>query len=240
MKNIRSITIFFPFFNDEGTVERQIRLAFQLGNELCGKNFEVIAIHGGRSKDKTRQKIKLMKEKFPALIIIDKSNNKEGYAVIKHGFITATKDWIFYTDGDAQYHLEEDLPKFVDAQAKTNADVINGYKQTRKDPIWRVILGDIYARIARYVFALPIRDVDCDCRLIRKSVLSEVELHARDASILPEMIIKMQLAGARFTEVPVTHYERVWGSSNYKTLDLVREKIWGDFQLYLTTRKYNA
>ncbi len=239
MKGVKSISIFFPFFNDEGTVERQIRLAFQLGEELCGKNFEVIAIHGGRSKDKTKQKILSMKKRFPSLIYVDKSRNKEGYAVIKHGFAAATKDWIFYTDGDAQYHLEEDLPKLIAMQTKTGADVVNGYKRKRKDPIWRVVLGGLYASIARLAFKLPIRDVDCDCRLIRRSFMKKITLDATDASILPEMIKKLHAIGARFVEVPVMHYERVWGSSNYRTLDLVREKILGDFQLYMSMRREN-
>lgn len=237
MKPIKSLSIFFPFFNDEGTVERQIRIAFQLGEELCGKNFEVIAIHGGRSKDKTRQKIKLMKKRFPSLIYIDKSRNKEGYAVIKHGFAAATKEWIFYTDGDAQYHLEDDLAKFITTQLKTQSDVVNGYKSKRRDPIWRVALGGIYARLARFVFNLPIRDIDCDCRLIRKNMLDKIVLESSDASILPELIKKLDIVGARFTEVPVIHYKRVWGSSNYSALDLIREKLLGDFQLYMDLKK---
>src|SRR3989344_4875963 len=158
MKKLKSLTIFFPFLNDEGTVERQIHLAYTIGKRLT-QDLEIIAIHGGASQDKTKQKIYSMKKIYPALKIIDKSRNTEGYAVIKHGFSAASKEWVFYTDGDSQYHLEADLEKLILKQHETSSDVINGYKIKRKDNFYRRILGSIYAFLSKFVFNLTIRDV---------------------------------------------------------------------------------
>ena len=72
--NLESLTIFFPFYNDEGTVGRQIRLAFEVGKKFTN-DLEVIAIHGGNSADQTFQKIKEIKKEFPELIVIDKTKN---------------------------------------------------------------------------------------------------------------------------------------------------------------------
>ena len=141
---LTSLTIFFPFFNDEGTVERQITEAYKYGREVTD-DLEVIAIHGGNSKDKTLSKIHEMIIKFPSLVVIDKTDNTDGYAVIKHGINRASKDWVFYTDGDAQYHLDE-LKKLVSKQLQTDADVINGYKKNRGDGFIRFTLGDLYQR----------------------------------------------------------------------------------------------
>lgn len=238
MKKISSLSIVFPFLNDEGTVTRQIICAYMIGKKLTS-NLEVIALHGGTSKDNTYKKIKEMKKIYPSLKIINRSKNKEGYAVIKHGFKNATKDWIFYTDGDAQYHLEEDLPNLVSKQIQTNATVINGYKIRRHDSYMRVLLGDIYRLLSKFIFKLPIRDVDCDFRLIKKSLLNKINLEGRDASILPEMIKKLQLAGGRFFEIPINHYSRAYGSSNYRIFDLIKEKIFGDIKLFISLRKKN-
>lgn len=235
MTKLYSLTIFFPFLNDEGTVERQIILAFTVGKRYA-KDVEVIAIIGGHSYDKTKKKILGMKEFYPNLFIINKENNTEGYAVIKHGFLKASKKWVFYTDGDAQYHLEEDLLTLIEKQKKTNADVVNGYKKTRHDVLIRVILGNIYKFISRKIFNLPIRDVDCDFRLIRRSVFNKITLESTDASILPELILKLNMVKAKFAEVPVRHYPRVYGKSNYTALSLMKEKIIGDFFLYLKIR----
>lgn len=231
MKKLSSLTIFFPFLNDEGTVELMINNAYVLGKQITN-DLEVIAIKGGKSKDQTNKKINEMKRKYPDLKIVDRTQNTEGYAVIKHGFWNATKDWIFYTDGDAQYHLETDLIKLVEKQEKTDADIVNGYKRKRGDNLVRIFLGRVYKRLSKYLFNLRVRDVDCDFRLIRNSYLKKIKLESTDASILPELIKKLELAGAKFAEVPVAHFPRIWGKSNYTPFSLLKEKLVGDLKLY--------
>ncbi|CAN5137770.1 glycosyltransferase family 2 protein [soil metagenome] len=240
MKKLSSLTIFFPFLNDEGTVERQIQIAYSHGRQ-CAEDIEVIAIHGGASKDKTKQKLSEMQCRFPELIIIDKESNTEGYAVIKYGFEKATKEWIFYTDGDAQYHLEEDLSNLIETQQKTNADIVNGYKKIRQDDPIRIVLGKWYSRISRRLFNLPIRDTDCDFRLLRKSCCNKISLHSTDSSILPELIVKLNQVKAKFAEVAVLHYPREYGKSNYTPFGLLKEKIIGDIKLFfkLRTSRWN-
>lgn len=234
---LSSLSIFFPFYNDEGTVERQITYAHEVGKTITD-DLEVIALHGGPSKDNTWQKILEMKNKYPDLVIIDKTNNFEGYAVIKYGLQQATKEWVFYTDGDAQYRIEEDLIKLVKKQIKTNADVINGYKNHRGDSFLRTFLGNAYKFLSKSLFKLPIKDVDCDFRLIRTSLLKKITLESQDASILPELVKKLELEKAKFREVQVSHYRRLYGKSNYTAFSLLKEKIIGDIRLYFKMKKY--
>jgi len=224
MKKLSSLTIFFPFLNDELTVARAIHLAYSEGKKLTD-DLEVIAINGGRSKDNTFLEIKKQKKKYPNLIIIDKTKNNEGYAVIKYGLIRASNDWVFYTDGDLQYDVKE-LVKLVNRQTQTGADVINGYKKNRNDNIFRKIFGLFYQKISRYIFKLPIDDLDCDFRLIKKSLLTKLEL-----------ILKLKKNAAKFSEVEITHYPRQYGQSNYKTIDLLKEKILGDAKVYKAFNK---
>ena len=101
----------------------------------------------------------------------------------------------------------------------------------------RTLLGDLYARLSSWIFKLPIRDTDCDFRLIRKSFLDKITLESHDASILPELVKKLQLAGAKFAEVPVSHYEREYGTSSYTALGLTIEKLVGDTKLFFRMRK---
>jgi len=231
MHKLNSLTIFFPFYNDEGTVLKMIEGAFKIGNQVTD-DLEVIAIHGGNSKDKTWEKILEAKKKFPEIKIVDKTDNHEGYAVIKHGFYNSTKEWVFYTDGDGQYDLE-DLKMLVSLQEKNKTDVVNGYKLNRGDGYIRLILGYVYAKFSSFIFELPIIDTDCDFRLIRNSILKEIDFKSKDSSILVELIKKLEILGATFSEVGVSHYPREYGSSNYSPLQLLKEKLVGDFKLYL-------
>lgn len=230
-----SLSIFFPFYNDEGTVLKQINDAYTYGNLVANK-LEVIAIIGGKSKDATEDRIYEAKKIHPDLIIIDKKDNTEGYAVIKHGFKKASMEWVFYTDGDAQYHLDE-LPLLVKNHFETKADVINGYKLKRGDNFVRFILGDMYARLSRFIFELPVRDTDCDFRLIKNSYLKKIELVSTDSSILGELLKKLEFAEAKFSEIPVSHYQREYGSSNYTPFNLFKEKLIGDINLYFKLNK---
>jgi len=234
MMKLSSLTIFFPFYNDEGTVVEQISKAYEIGSKYTN-DLEVIAIHGGISRDGTFNEIKKAKKKFIDLVIIDKSDNIEGYAVIKYGFQNATKDWVFYTDGDAQYDMKE-LELLVKKYYETKADVINGYKTSRGDGVVRHILGDLYAKFSSFIFELPIRDTDCDFRLIKKKFLDKFELVSVDSSILGELIKKLELSGASFAEVPVSHFDRKYGISNYTAFGLFKEKLIGDFKLYFKLR----
>lgn len=234
MKKLKSLTIFFPFMNDAGTVAKQINDAYKFGSEIASK-LEVIAIHGGKSNDNTYDKILEMQKLFPDLKIIDKSDNTEGYAVIKHGFYATTMEWVFYTDGDAQYHLDE-LAKLVKCQDYTKADIVNGYKKSRGDHWIRKFLGDMYKKMSVVIFRLPVRDTDCDFRLIRNSLMQKIKLESKNSSILPELLIKLKLAGAKFAEVEVNHYHRIYGRSNYRFYNLLKEKLIGDCKLFMKYR----
>jgi glycosyltransferase involved in cell wall biosynthesis len=235
MKKLKSLTIFFPFFNDEGTVKKAIKDAYFYGKKVANK-LEVIAIHGGRSKDNTLNEIKKQKNKHLDLIIINKIKNKEGYAVIKHGFKRALGEWIFYTDGDLQYNLK-DIIRLVKTQEKTGADVINGYKVKRADNILRDFLGYPYQVLSRHVFKLPIRDLTCDFRLIRNKLIKKIFLKAKDASILTELILKLKSTDAKFAEIPVLHKKRSYGESNYNLFTLFQERVLGDLKTFFLIRK---
>jgi len=235
MKKLDSLSIFFPFFNDEGTVETAIDQAYEVGKHVSN-DLEVIAIHGGNSKDKTWQKIEAAKRKHPKLKIIDRHQNTIGYAVITFGLHAASKEWVFYTDGDLQYDLKE-LPLLITEAQRKHVDIVNGYKVNRQDSFARIFLGKIYQNISKQLFSLPIRDVDCDFRLMKKSYLDQIKLVSTHAAILPELIYKLKNAGATFSEIPVSHFARRYGKSNYSWWQLSWEKIKGDSQLYFELKK---
>jgi hypothetical protein len=65
------------------------------------------------------------------------------------------------------------------------------------------------------MFGLRIRDTDCDFRLIRREVLDRLHLVHTSGVICVELVRKLQDAGARFVEVPVHHYPRLHGQSQF-------------------------
>ena len=59
------------------------------------------------------------------------------------------------------------------------------------------------------------RDVDCDFRLMRREIFNRVKLEKDTGVICLEMMRKIQDAGFRVVEVPVHHYHRLHGRSQF-------------------------
>jgi hypothetical protein len=57
--------------------------------------------------------------------------------------------------------------------------------------------------------------VDCDFRLFRRVILETVPLTSTTGTIGLEIVKRFQDAGYRFVEVPVSHYYRRYGDSQF-------------------------
>jgi hypothetical protein len=102
-----------------------------------------------------------------------------------------------------------------------DADLVNGYKISRADPLHRIVIGRVYHYIVSIMFGLKLRDVDCDFRLMRRTIFDRINLEKTSGIICVEMMKKIQDAGFRIVEVPVHHYHRAFGTSqffNYRRL----------------------
>lgn len=206
-----SLSIFFPCYNDSGTIGTLVAAADTVASELVD-DYEILVIDDA-SRDHSRELLLSLKDKYPKLRLIFHKFNKGYGAALRSGFANATKDLIFYTDGDGQYDIY-DLRRLFSVM-QDGIDVVNGYKISRNDPLHRVIIGKIYLRIMRLLFNFHIRDVDCDFRLMRRRVFDKIKLHHSTGVICLELVKKIELAGYRFVDFPVHHYHRVSGSSQF-------------------------
>lgn len=211
MKKLTSITAFFPAFNDGGTISSMV-IAALITLPKVADDFEVIVVNDG-SQDYTMEMLKELERIYPQVRIIDHPANQGYGSALRSGFASARKEWIFYTDGDAQYNPLE-LVNLVQA-THPDTDVVNGYKVSRSDPLHRVIIGRLYHHTVRILFGFRLRDVDCDYRLIKRKIFDEIKLHSTSGTICLEMVKKFQDAGYRFEEVPVHHYHRAYGKSQF-------------------------
>lgn len=211
MKKNLSISVFFPCYNDGGTIASMVMGAMIVLDDIT-KDYEVIVIDDG-STDASREILQRLEHDYDKVKVVYHSGNRGYGGALRSGFSAASKDLIFYTDGDAQYDVRE-LKKLVSA-LEDNIDVVQGYKTKRLDPFHRVIIGKLYQNMMKFIFGLKIRDVDCDFRLIRRKVFDKVTLEKESGVICLEMVKKIQDAGFRFTEVPVNHFFRAYGKSQF-------------------------
>lgn len=210
-KRISSLSAVFPAYNDAGTIPSMVLTAL-IALQQVTDDYEIIVTNDG-SKDHTAIVLNAMAERCPELRVIHHPCNKGYGATLRTGFEAATKQWVFYTDGDAQYNPLE-LVSLVCALHE-GVDVVNGYKISRNDPLHRKIIGRVYHHFVKIIFGFRLKDVDCDFRLIRREIFNEIELESDSGTICLEMVKKFQDAGYVFAEVPVSHYHRQYGKSQF-------------------------
>jgi glycosyltransferase involved in cell wall biosynthesis len=206
-----SLSIFFPAYNDAWTIASLALVAHMTARTITD-DYEVIVVDDG-SPDHTGELLDEMARSFPWLKVVHHGKNRGYGGALRTGFETASKQLVFYTDGDAQYDPRE-LAVLYRALGE-DVDFVNGYKIGRSDPLHRIVIGRIYHWFVRTVFGLRLRDVDCDFRLMRRSVFEKVVLTRSSGVICVELMKKVQDHGYRIAEVPVHHFHRTYGKSQF-------------------------
>jgi glycosyltransferase involved in cell wall biosynthesis len=205
------LSVFFPAYNDSGTIASMVIRAVKAASELTS-DYEVIVIDDG-SADATAEIADELAHTYPHVRAIHHPKNRDYGAALRTGFRSSTKEFIFYTDGDAQYDPAELAALW--AKMTPDADLVNGYKINRSDPLHRIIIGRTYHYIVSVLFGLRLRDVDCDFRLMRRTIFDRINLEKTSGIICVEMMKKIQDAGFKVVEVPVHHYHRAFGTSQF-------------------------
>jgi glycosyltransferase involved in cell wall biosynthesis len=206
-----SLSVFFPAYNDAGTIASLVLVAHMAARELTDDH-EVIVVDDG-SPDHTGALVDEMARHFPWLKVVHHPENRGYGGALRTGFETASKELVFYTDGDAQYDPRELLALW--RALSPEVDFVNGYKISRNDPLHRVVVGRLYHWFVKLAFGLRMRDVDCDFRLLRRSVFEKVRLTRSSGVICVELMKKVQDHGYRIAEVPVHHFHRSYGRSQF-------------------------
>jgi glycosyltransferase involved in cell wall biosynthesis len=205
------LSVFFPAYNDSGTIASMVIRAVQTASALT-PDYEVIVVNDG-SSDATPAIIDELARTYPHVRAVHHPRNRGYGGALQTGFRSATKDLIFYTDGDAQYDPSELAVLWERLSA--DADMVNGYKISRSDPLHRIVIGRLYHHIVKTLFGLTVRDVDCDFRLMRRTIFQRINLEKNSGVICLEMMKKITDGGFRIAEVPVHHYHRAFGKSQF-------------------------
>jgi glycosyltransferase involved in cell wall biosynthesis len=205
------LSVFFPAYNDSGTIASLVIAAIRTARRLT-PDFEIIVVNDG-SADATAEIADELARTYPEVRVVHHEKNRGYGGALRSGFSAATRELIFYTDGDAQYDPAE-MAALWHAFTE-EVDLVNGYKISRSDPLHRIVIGRIYHHTVRLLFGLKVRDVDCDFRLLRRQIFDRVVLEKDSGVICLELMKKIQDAGFRIAEVPVHHYHRAYGRSQF-------------------------
>jgi len=225
-----SLSVFFPAYNDAPSLPALLQKTFDV-LPSCADDFEVIVVNDG-SWDGTGDVLEELRRKYAPLVRVITHPTNRGYGgALRSGFAAATKELVFYTDGDGQYDPGE-LPLLLERMAP-EVGLVNGYKLERHDPWHRICIGKVYNFMARLLFRIRIRDIDCDYRLIRRRLLEEIRLNSTSGTICVELVRKLELSPYRVEEVGVHHYPRLHGRSMFFRVRSLTVTFWQLLRLYV-------
>jgi len=205
-KLIKELSVFLPAYNEELHVKKTTLKVKKVLEKVAGK-WEIIIIDDG-SKDNTGKIADSLRKKYGSRIRVIHHSPNRGYgAALKSGFYNCKYEWIAFIDIDGQFDFSE-VPRLIEKQRETDADMVVGYYKKRKVPFYRKLNTFAWQVVVNILFGLNIKDIDCGFKLISKRVIDKIpKLESeRGAFISSEFLIKSKKAGFKIVEIGVTHY----------------------------------
>jgi glycosyltransferase involved in cell wall biosynthesis len=208
---VPALSWFFPAHDEAANLEPLVEEALAALPALADE-FEIIAVDDG-STDGTSELADRLAAAHPGLVRVVHHEHNQGYgAALRSGLRAARFDLVSFTDGDRQFRVS-DLGRLTAALAP-GVDAVVGYRIQRADPLVRTVYARLYRVANRIFFGLRVRDVDCACKLFRRSALEGVRVESGGAFFSAELLIKLRASGRRIVEVGVPHHPRIAGSAS--------------------------
>lgn len=234
-KKLSSLSAVFPAYNDGFSIPEIIKKMQTLLPKVANK-YEIIVVNDA-STDQTKEVLFKLKKNIPYLTVIQHEKNQGYGATLIDGFLKAKYEYIFYTDGDGQYDVNE-LLLLIQSLDETD-DMVTGYKLQREDNLLRKGVGAFYNQSVKLVFGLKTKDTDCDFRLFKKSLITDMNFTIKSGGFDVQFLNNLSRQKAKIKEVGVHHYERQYGSSQFFTPGRVIKSI-RDIILLRLSLSFNA
>jgi len=201
-----ALSLVFPVFDEERNIGPLLDSCRDLAPKLAS-DFEVVVVDDG-SRDGSARIVDAYRRSDPRIRLIRHSSNLGYGAALRAGLREARGELVFFCDADLQFDLDE-LTKLL-SHAR-NFDIVAGYRETRRDPWNRRLIGWAWGLLVRILFDLQVRDIDCAFKVFHRRVLEAIPIASIGAFINTEILVRSRGEGFRIHQVPVTHRQRRYG-----------------------------
>ncbi|MFC1738756.1 glycosyltransferase family 2 protein [Planctomycetota bacterium] len=231
-KNAVSISVFFPCYNEEDNVTSTVTAATDTLEKIKA-DYEIIIVNDGSADSTGRIADKITEQDSRIKVVHHKTNLGYG-AALQSGFKTATKELVFYTDGDGQFDISE-MPPLLPLLKQY--DIVSCYRINRKDHIIRKINGFCWTKLICLLFRIKIRDIDCAFKVYKTKIFDNIKLTSSGALIDAEILARALRKGYKITQKGVHHYPRTSGSQTGAKAGVILRAFKELFKLYRQIKK---
>lgn len=225
-----SLSVFFPCYNEEANVEATTLAALRVCQRVSN-DFEIIIVNDG-SQDRTGEIADGLAVEYSSVRVVHNHPNLGYGGALQQGFRTATKSWVFYTDGDGQFDMEE-MDKLL--SHLDHCDIVSAYRINRRESFFRKLNGFFWTALVNVAFGLRLRDIDCAFKIFPRQLFDKIEMKSTGALIDAEILARAHRLGYEIGQVGVRHYPRTAGEQTganwrviaraFKELFLLRKEI---------------
>lgn len=211
-----SISVFFPCYNEQDNITRVVEQALTVLEKLKA-DFEVIIVNDGSSDSTGQIADELAGQKDRVKVVHHRTNLGYG-AALQSGFKAATKELVFYTDGDGQFDINE-MPPLL--RMMEQYDIVSCYRLNRQDNLIRKINGWCWTKLICLLFGMKIRDIDCAFKLYKREIFDNIKVVSTGALIDAEILARAVRKGYRVTQQGIHHYPRTAGAQTGANLRVI-------------------
>lgn len=215
---IPELSLVLPAYNEEDSFPQVLDMCDALVDALLPRQTEVIVVDDG-SGDETHAIAGKAAQERPWLRVVAHDTNRGYGAALRSGFYAARGRVVGYTDADGQFDVRE-FAEYVDWIDEF--DLVAGFRVYRFDPLGRLIVSWLYNRLVRILFRVPVRDVDCSFKLMKREKLDRLLLMCDDFFVDTEIVARARKWNWRIAEVGVRHYPRTAGRTTVRPGDIPR------------------
>lgn len=208
-KNTTTISVVSPVFNEENNVQALNDSLTWVMNQIT-ENYEIIYVNDGSVDDSINQLLNIA-DKDKHVTVAELETNSGQTSAIMAGIELSQGDIIVLIDSDGQ-NDPKDIPRLID-KINEGYDVVSGWRRNRQDKFFTKIIPSKLANwLISKITGVKLNDYGCSLKAYRSRVLKRIKLYGEMHRFIP---VYASWQGAKICEIPVNHFARKNGSSNY-------------------------
>lgn len=210
ISEVSSFSIVIPFYNEATCLTPVVQEIVTVLDQNPDIPFELILVNDG-STDGTKELINKLSAGDSRIKALHLRANAGQSAALAAGFSHATGTLIGTLDGDGQ-NDPADFPSLIRELHLRNVDMMCGIRKDRHDSLLRKLSSRIANSVRSRVLGDNVTDIGCAIRVFRRDCLTSIPFYRNAHRFFPALFM---MNGFSVSEMPVSHRERISGTSKY-------------------------
>lgn len=195
------VSVIVPVYNEAAHVDELLQAI-----HASPVKKEIIIVDDG-STDGTREKLQALPSLEDVTVVFHQKNCGKG-AAIRTALAYARGEYVLIQDSDLEYN-PQDYPALLRPLEEGKANVVYGVRPDRPERGLRFFLGaKLLTHLTNLLYGAGIHDEATCYKVIRRSLLAQVQLECHRFEFCPEVTAKVCRMGEKIAEVPISYNPR--------------------------------